>query len=80
MAKSNDRIEFTELISLNGALAKFSPTGRMFAVAYTNKIVIRSADSLEVSPRILEYFSRCYDSINLLNFNKYLIYYNNFIY
>ena len=45
---SRDRIEFTELISLTGSQAKYSPTGRLLAVAYTNKIVIRSSDTLEV--------------------------------
>ena len=45
---TKDRIEFTELISLSGSLAKYSPTGRLFGVGYTNKIVIRSSDTLEV--------------------------------
>ena len=45
----NSRIEFTDLISLSGNLARYSPTGRLLAVAYTNKIIIRASDSLAVS-------------------------------
>ena len=53
MAKNaqNSRIEFTDLISLSGNLARYSPTGRLLAVAYTNKIIIRASDSLAVSDR-----------------------------
>ena len=81
MAKNarNSRIEFTDLISLSGNLARYSPTardsrtatrtgktgrtvrqsrikGRLLAVAYTNKIIIRASDSLAVSERNIELF------------------------
>ena len=43
------RIEFTDLISVNGSLVQFSPSGRMIAICYTNKILVREAQSLQVS-------------------------------
>ena len=65
MAKNarNSRIEFTDLISLSGNLARYSPTGRLLAVAYTNKIIIRASDSLAVSEGNNLLWIYCQDSL-----------------
>ena len=41
------RIEFTDLISVNGNLVQFSPSGQFIAICYTNKILVREAASLD---------------------------------
>ena len=36
-------------IKVNGNLVQFSPTGALIAICYTNKILVRQADTLEVA-------------------------------
>ena len=69
MAKNarNSRIEFTDLISLSGNLARYSPTGRLLAVAYTNKIIIRASDSLAVSEGNNLYFESCHPNCEIIS-------------
>ena len=42
---AQEKIEFSDLISISGSLGKFSPSGQFFALVYANKVKITSPHS-----------------------------------
>ena len=75
---AQEKIEFSDLISISGSLGKFSPSGQFFALVYANKVKITSPHSKayyllfrslseKVKPWKISQFSQLWIKFNFLN-------------